>query len=247
MAINSGNVPPEPVEGPSQKPAPKLSARELGDTARDRRDWRRAAVQYQLHLQAEPQDFDIWVQCGHAEKESGDLLAAERCYRIAEALRPDDADLQLQLGHLHKLLGRFPDAARCYARALDLDPRSADARRELAQPMMAALLAEHVTKAAQLAARSPAAPRPVAAPPPADAALSASNGAGEGASPVPAGDASPARRSGQAVEQLRAQVTREPTNPARWLALAEALEETGDAAQAKRCRDIADSLVSDDE
>lgn len=237
MAINDVDPAPEAVDGPAPKPAQKLCARELGDAARDRRDWRRAARQYQLHLQAEPRDFDIWVQCGHAEKESGDLVAAERCYRIAEALRRDDADLQLQLGHLHKLIGRFHEAAHCYARALELDPQSAAARREIAQPMMAALLAERVMKAAQLAARSPTAPHPAPLSEPrrpADAAVSA------------ASDAGAAQRRSEAVVQLRAQVTREPANPVRWLALANALEQDGDAAQARRCRDIADSLLSDD-
>lgn len=240
---------------PAEPPAEVQSARQAGDAARDARDWREAARQYQLHLQAEPQDFAIWVQCGHAEKEAGDLAAAERCYRLAEALRPDDADLQLQIGHLQKLLGRYREAARCYARALELDPDSADAKREVSQPMIAALLAERDAKPAPGATRpagafvSPSGARPIAPasgkPPPADTLLPQSDWSTAGALEARAKAASDAQRHNEAAVLLRAQVTREPTNPERWHALAEALEKAGDARQAQRCREIAATLLPD--
>lgn len=138
---------------------PVRSARELGDAARNLGDWGEAAQQYRRHLTANPDDFPIWVQCGHAEKEAGDLVAAECCYRAAEALRQDDADLHLQLGHLQKLMGRFAEAALSYRRALQLDPDSASAKSELADPVFETALiklgAQPVAHAAAIASAPP--------------------------------------------------------------------------------------------
>lgn len=245
-------------------PPPVRSASDLGDAARDRRDWPEAARQYRLHLQTKPEDFAIWVQCGHAEKESGDLVAAERCYRTAEALRPDDVDLQLQIGHLQKLMRRFSDAALSYRRALHLAPNLADAKRELAQPSIAAALAE--LDARSDVASGPAAGLPLEAPavPPelidqetefddpsitaplldglADIVISAEDWDDDERLLALAAEARALGRHGTAAVLIRALVVRAPTQPQRWEDLAKALEDTGDKVQAQRCREVAASL-----
>lgn len=100
----------------------KPTALMLADSARDARDWPAAARHYAEALRQEPRRAAIWVQYGHALKESGNLAEAEKVYR--EALEVDDsiADTHLQLGHALKLQGRQEDAVAAYLRAFALDP-----------------------------------------------------------------------------------------------------------------------------
>ncbi|NPD68337.1 glycosyltransferase [Acetobacteraceae bacterium] len=107
-----------------------LSARDRGDHARDGKAWIQAAQFYENHLKVVPDDTAIWVQLGHARKESGDYARAEEAYRTAISLSPTDADVPLQLGHLMKLIGRTRDATELYTTALRLQP-SSNAYREL--------------------------------------------------------------------------------------------------------------------
>ena len=102
------------------------------DRARAARHWRRAAGLYRKILTQRPDSAAIWVQYGHALKESGDVAGAERAYREALWLEPANADTHLQLGHALKLLGRRDDAQAAYLDALALDPTLEGARRELA-------------------------------------------------------------------------------------------------------------------
>lgn len=111
------------------------AVRRAADAARDARRWPEAASGYRTYLEASPTATAIWVQLGHALKESGDREGAERSYRAAIALAPDDADAHLHLGHALKLLGRSGEAAEAYARAAALgDPRAAEERAGLAPP-----------------------------------------------------------------------------------------------------------------
>lgn len=103
----------------------------LADRARDDGQWPLAAAQYRKGLVREPGNPAIWVQLGHALKESGDLAGAETAYRNALELTPDDADTHLQLGHALKLEGRLEDAVAAYLRALTLDPALHHAAYEL--------------------------------------------------------------------------------------------------------------------
>jgi glycosyltransferase involved in cell wall biosynthesis len=80
-----------------------------------------------------PERADIWVQYGHALKESGHRDEAERAYHRALAIDSRQADTHLQLGHLLKLEQRFGEAGPAYLRALQLDPAQYDALHELAQ------------------------------------------------------------------------------------------------------------------
>ena len=109
---------------PSGPGAPSASRRAMieGNAARDRRDWPTAAQAYRAHLRIRPDNFPIWVQLGHALKESGQREAALEAYHAALRLRPDDADLLLNLGHLHKVMGRRDQAIDFYRRSARLNP-----------------------------------------------------------------------------------------------------------------------------
>jgi glycosyltransferase involved in cell wall biosynthesis len=102
-----------------------------GNRARDRRRWKEAAGHYQKALAVEPDRVAIWVQYGHALKESGDPVAGENAYRRAIALAPANADTHLQLGHALKLQGRIDEAAAAYLDALSRDPELHAAALEL--------------------------------------------------------------------------------------------------------------------
>ena len=73
------------------------------DQARDARKWGEAAELYASYLKLRRADAPIWVQYGHALKESGKLDEAESAYEQSLVLSPDVADTHLQLGHLCKL------------------------------------------------------------------------------------------------------------------------------------------------
>lgn len=71
-----------------------LGAIALGDRARDAGAWEAAVLHYRAALSRNPNNAPIWVQYGHALKESGRLTEAEIAYRHAL----DVADTHLQLG-----------------------------------------------------------------------------------------------------------------------------------------------------
>src|SRR6266436_6794996 len=109
----------------------KLSRITLADRARDAGRWELAARYYQKALHRNPSNSPIWVQYGHALKETGRVAEAERAYRKAIAIDPNASDPHLQLGHVLKLRRRRNEAAAAYRRALDLDPALRAASREL--------------------------------------------------------------------------------------------------------------------
>jgi tetratricopeptide (TPR) repeat protein len=99
----------------------------LADRARDARAWKEAAQLYREALDRDPDNAPIWVQYGHALKESGGLhdreklAQAERAYQMAQSIDPRAADPHLQLGHVLKLLGKSEEAKASYLRAFALD------------------------------------------------------------------------------------------------------------------------------
>ncbi len=101
------------------------------DAHRDRGEWSAAARHYRRALDLVPGRADLWVQYGHALKESGHVGQAVTAYQEAARLAPTVADTQLQLGHAFKLQGRTEDAVAAYVRALSLAPGLSDARAEL--------------------------------------------------------------------------------------------------------------------
>jgi tetratricopeptide (TPR) repeat protein len=90
-----------------------------GDRHRDGGRWAEAAASYRRGLQRHPKNFGLWVQLGHALKESGSLDAAGEAYLKALSLSPADSDLLVQLGHFYKKAGRPGVAVRYYRRALE--------------------------------------------------------------------------------------------------------------------------------
>lgn len=106
-----------------------------GDRARDSRNWPAAATCYKQAVQLQPHALGIFVQLGHALKESGQFADAEVAYRRFLAESAEDADIHLQMGHLFARQERFSDALPWYERALELavDNRQIadDARRGL--------------------------------------------------------------------------------------------------------------------
>jgi glycosyltransferase involved in cell wall biosynthesis len=99
--------------------------------ARKAQDWVLAALHYRLALRYAPGRAGLWVQYGHALKESGNFSAAEEAYRRAIAIAPAVADTRLQLGHVLKLQGRPGAAAAAYLQALAVDAQFAPALAEL--------------------------------------------------------------------------------------------------------------------
>jgi glycosyltransferase involved in cell wall biosynthesis len=102
------------------------------DRARDEKDWDEAARHYRDALDVDGGMAHIWVQYGHALKESRRYDDAESAYQAALVI-DDQADTHLQLGHLHKITGRRRDAEEDYLRALERAPELSDAREELAR------------------------------------------------------------------------------------------------------------------
>ena len=92
-----------------------------GDRARDRRHWAAATAFYQQYLELRPDAFSIWVQYGHALKESGRLDDAWTAYQNALAIDRANADLYLQTGHLLKIMNRRREAAAAYQESVRLD------------------------------------------------------------------------------------------------------------------------------
>lgn len=110
-------------------PARRAVAR--ANALRDARDWAAAAEAYAEALALDPRRDAIWVQYGHALKESGTVDEAITAYRRALELNDANADTHLQLGHALKLSGALAAAAQAYMRAFELDPALADAFREI--------------------------------------------------------------------------------------------------------------------
>jgi tetratricopeptide (TPR) repeat protein len=111
----------------------------LADHARDAGEWERGAELYRNALDRYPRNSGIWVQYGHALKESGELrdpeklAQAEAAYRRALSLDPSVADTHLQLGHVLKLQDKIEEARGAYLRAFVLDRSLDSASLELAQ------------------------------------------------------------------------------------------------------------------
>ena len=136
-----------------------VTARSLavaGDAARDRRAWKAAARHYRASLALNPDRTDLWVQLGHALKESGDRAGAGEAYAQALARAPENADIYLQLGHLFKLQARWTEAAAAYETAARLDPALEDPARELRWLIMEGL-ASDTSETAEPAPEPPAA------------------------------------------------------------------------------------------
>jgi tetratricopeptide (TPR) repeat protein len=103
----------------------------LGDAKRNERDWPKAAGYYQRALDFNPSNQPIWIQYGHALKESGRLREAEAAYRRAVEINPRDAEARLQLGHSIKVQGNLKAAVDCYLEGYRLDSSNMSIVKEL--------------------------------------------------------------------------------------------------------------------
>jgi tetratricopeptide (TPR) repeat protein len=102
------------------------------DRARDAKQWAIAARRYQMALDQDPANAPIWVQYGHALKESGRQPQAEAAYRAAIFHDPGSAEARLQLGHVLKIQEKRVEAEATYLLSSALDPTLPDPIRELA-------------------------------------------------------------------------------------------------------------------
>src|SRR5438105_1443668 len=106
----------------------KLGLVALANRARDAGQWEIAAQLYRKALDRNPRNAAIWVQYGHALKESGELrdpdklAQGEIAYRRALSLDPGVADTYVQLGHILKLQGKTEEAQAAYLRAFTVEP-----------------------------------------------------------------------------------------------------------------------------
>jgi len=206
--------------------------RAAGDKARDASRWSEAAKLYHLYLADNSGDGEIWVQCGHCEKESGEFQAALSCYLQARSIKADNDDLYLQMGHLYKLMDREADAIESYQKCLSLNNDSVDARLELAalsRPVEA-------IEPSQFAEAPPPSFIPPARIVQADSLSSEDQLVARIAAERASGDM-------VAVAMLmRALLRLSPTDSERWTALAETLQQTGDESQSLRCLAIANAI-----
>jgi len=108
---------------------------ELGDEARDGRNWALAAQHYKAALSLEPETAGIHVQLGHSLKEAGDFDGAEAAYLRALEITPDDVDLQVQLCHFYKLPCDRSKALHHYRAARARGSRDAHMLSYLATPV----------------------------------------------------------------------------------------------------------------
>src|SRR5262249_15411478 len=121
-------VPSSPALDPTDLEKTLISR---ADQARDARDWPSAARYYRKALDQRLENPAIWVQYGHALKESGNVAEAENAYRKSLELDANVADTHLQLGHALKIQDRRIEASAAYLRALALDPALDHATLEL--------------------------------------------------------------------------------------------------------------------
>ncbi|MEO1206032.1 MAG: glycosyltransferase [Pseudomonadota bacterium] len=117
------------------------------DTARDTRNWTLAAQLYAAALELDGSRADIWVQLGHAHKESGDLKAATDAYAQAIEIEPESSDAHLQLGHALKLRGDGDGARKSYESALGLDSQNFHAAQELGRTVANVRTAKAIAQA----------------------------------------------------------------------------------------------------
>ena len=133
-APQSNTLPIAMIPGPAAQN--KLKSRKgsvisRADRARDARQWPIAAELYRKALDRNPHNPPIWIQYGHALKESGDLAEAESAYRAAMARDAGAAEPFLQLGHVLKMRGRCEEAQAAYLRAFALQPSMSEPLSEL--------------------------------------------------------------------------------------------------------------------
>lgn len=90
------------------------------DAWRDAGEFHAARACYEAALARAPDRTGVWVQLGHACKETRDFARAHESYLNAQDLDPEDPEIALQIGHLFNLMGRADLAQRHYERCVAL-------------------------------------------------------------------------------------------------------------------------------
>lgn len=104
---------------------------ETANEHRARGEWAAAAEGYKTVVALDDTLTGIWVQLGHALKESGDFDGARLAYQKATASEPENAEYYLHLGHLLKNMGHFEEAVAVFFQCLQCDPEIHDAYDQL--------------------------------------------------------------------------------------------------------------------
>ncbi|QTN20244.1 glycosyltransferase [Brevundimonas sp. AJA228-03] len=97
-----------------------MNQQRIGDGHRDAREWKHAASAYRKHVSTHPEDAAIWVQLGHALKESGDLAGAEEAYETAVSAAPNEVDAYVHLAHVLKRQDKHTPALEAFRTAAKL-------------------------------------------------------------------------------------------------------------------------------
>ncbi|HWU03111.1 MAG TPA: glycosyltransferase [Novosphingobium sp.] len=128
-------------------------AARAGDARRNQGDWAGAVPLYREALRICPSRRPIWVQLGHALKETGRPEEALQAYARASALAGSDGDAPLHHGILARRLGQMARARAAFMQSLAENPDQADARRELLYLLLhpLAVSEEAAAQAARLA------------------------------------------------------------------------------------------------
>ncbi|MCX7310151.1 MAG: tetratricopeptide repeat protein [Alphaproteobacteria bacterium] len=111
----------------------KSSVLDLGNLARDNKQWATAASLYEKHLMNHHDDYQIWTQLGNTSKEAAlqALEVAQQAYMRSIDIVSSEADAWMQMGHLLKVRGRLEEARSAYRRCAQIDPNYQEIQREL--------------------------------------------------------------------------------------------------------------------
>jgi len=92
------------------------------DNAQRQKQWEVSARLYRKALSRRPNNPPIWVQLGHALKESGRFGEAEKAYRTAVSQDPRTTETYLHLGFVLERQDKRAEAEAAYLRAFAMDP-----------------------------------------------------------------------------------------------------------------------------
>lgn len=94
-----------------------------------------AAEALSAAAQIDPQAVDAWVNLGVAQRDLGELDAAEASYRRALALVPNDPIAHNNLGNVLSAMGKHAEAAQAYRTAISFKADYAEAKANLANAL----------------------------------------------------------------------------------------------------------------
>lgn len=93
--------------------------------------WQDAKISYRKLLDSSNASPAVWLQYGHACKESGDVEGAAEAYRRCALLAPHDSEPHRHLAHLHKGRGQRSEAIDAFLRAFAAEPSDTALHAEL--------------------------------------------------------------------------------------------------------------------